>query len=245
MSLLSRISSPEVVQEAVVITKSAHEYVVEFQPGISFSDFQKAVLQLEEERKHYGYSKATCIYRKPSTVYHRKKDKTVSEFTCTFFMGSKTGVLCYTTTGRTGYYVSHMSWQNISKIVLRHPEHPDKKKKLSNDKDKFWNRVQKARFDEATWSNLKPDSFNESKHPFRYINKIFDSYDLETIRKGFEEKKSFRVWKNGSKRDYSAEGKLGDDGIYRAWFSSEYSGCGNGDYYLLLNPTCAVFMETD
>ena len=39
--------------------------------------------------------------------------------------------------------------------------------------------------------------------------------------------------------------KIGKDGVFRAWFSSEYKGCGNGDYYLLINPTQAIFVEKD
>jgi hypothetical protein len=36
-----------------------------------------------------------------------------------------------------------------------------------------------------------------------------------------------------------------EDGVFRAWYSSEYAGCGNGQYYILINPHYASFMEPD
>jgi len=50
---------------------------------------------------------------------------------------------------------------------------------------------------------------------------------------------------------YSAKGHQGRDRSIevsdegRAWFSSEYPGCGNGDYYLLISPTTAIYYERD
>ena len=45
--------------------------------------------------------------------------------------------------------------------------------------------------------------------------------------------------------DYSVRGRNCDDGIYRAWLSAEYKGCGNGHYYLLISPERAIFCEDD
>ena len=47
------------------------------------------------------------------------------------------------------------------------------------------------------------------------------------------------------KYDYSVEGRFCADGIYRAWLSQEYKGCGNGHYWLLISPTQAIFYESD
>jgi hypothetical protein len=69
-------------------------------------------------------------------------------------------------------------------------------------------------------------------------------YYLGCIGKHLENKEDFRyAWE--SNYDVSVSGKLCDDGIYRAWLSLEFRGCGNGHYYLLINENQAVFAEDD
>lgn len=72
--------------------------------------------------------------------------------------------------------------------------------------------------------------------------------ELAMLKDAFENKTSFN-WKRRAKgpqgRDLSIEAKLCDDGVFRAWFSSEFAGCLNGDYYLLINPTTAIYYERD
>lgn len=46
-------------------------------------------------------------------------------------------------------------------------------------------------------------------------------------------------------RDLSVRVEAGPDGMVRGWFSSEYPGCGNGDYWLIISPTTVLFIETD
>jgi len=38
---------------------------------------------------------------------------------------------------------------------------------------------------------------------------------------------------------------MGEDGIYRAWFSQEYKGTGNVYYWLFISPSQAIFSEID
>lgn len=76
----------------------------------------------------------------------------------------------------------------------------------------------------------------------------FPSYVIESLKAAFDQKTeySFRKEARGSSgRSLSVEARLGEDGVYRAWFSSEFAGCANGDYWLLINPTTAVFKERD
>ena len=79
----------------------------------------------------------------------------------------------------------------------------------------------------------------------RSIKGLFPPHIIEQLREAMEQKKDYHYSKDGARRDYSLSVKNCKDGILRAWFSSEYSGCGNGDYYILINPTTAVFVETD
>lgn len=112
------------------------------------------------------------------------------------------------------------------------------------------------RYDSFVWSNLETKDNSEFRNRPYYrlydIRKIFSENIIELIERAFRNKTDFHHSQSGGKdtintnrRDYSVELKLGEDGIFRAWFSSEYAGCGNGDYYLLLSPTTAVFSETD
>jgi len=49
----------------------------------------------------------------------------------------------------------------------------------------------------------------------------------------------------GKKRDRSVEMWLGINGQVKYAAASEYSGCGNGDYYTMYSPTMAFYAETD
>lgn len=96
---------------------------------------------------------------------------------------------------------------------------------------------------------------------FRNITGIFRYYEMDTIRRAFEGDQSVghtsQYLQNGTVytcyrrscgnrgRDFSVSINLYNDGSVQAWFSSEYAGCANGDYYLLLNPTTAIFYEKD
>ena len=67
---------------------------------------------------------------------------------------------------------------------------------------------------------------------------------VDNIKKHLDNKEDFRYsWR--ANYDVTVEGKTGSDGIYRAWLSLEYYGCGNGHYYLLINENSAVFSDSD
>lgn len=233
------------VEEKFTFEKDHFELKVDFEPGFTYEDFTKAVdlLKKETEDNWYDYLYPVCYYSEPSPVFYRNKTHIKEEFQCKFFYAN--GKLAYTPTGRSGWYIEDMSYRKIKTIIVRHKQHPDILAEKEKEREKLWNRIQKARFDEQTWSHLKKDDFREDKHPFFYIKKVFNEWDMRRIREGFEQKKDFRIRVEATNRDYTAEGKMGDDGIYRAWFSSEFSGWANGDYYYLLNPTTAVFCEHD
>lgn len=80
---------------------------------------------------------------------------------------------------------------------------------------------------------------------FRNINSLLNTEQKAEVKKAFDNKADFSFIRYGNRRDLSISTKLCKDGVFRAWFSSEYSGCGNGSYYLLLNPTTAVHYEND
>jgi len=67
---------------------------------------------------------------------------------------------------------------------------------------------------------------------------------VERLQKAIEKKEDFSEYWHGN-YDVHVEVKGGKDGNYRGWFSLEFSGCGNGHYYLLLNSNSAIFCEDD
>lgn len=82
----------------------------------------------------------------------------------------------------------------------------------------------------------------------RDIKKLLGTREFEKLVEAFEQKKEYKWNRNTYRhtgRDLSLSTRLCDDGVFRAWFSSEYMGCGNGDYYLLINPTTAIYYERD
>lgn len=83
---------------------------------------------------------------------------------------------------------------------------------------------------------------------FKNVTKYLTLSEAKRLKEAFENKTEFR-WSRYTDhqlgRDLKISTEIGKDGKFRAFFSSEYMGCGNGDYWLLLNPTTAIFYETD
>lgn len=167
----------------------------------------------------------------------RYNEPLLESMTVKFFESD--GSLCYTFHSRSGYYLSYIDFKKIINISFSIPldDEKDKKDKIT----KILNR----RYDSNTWSNLNYDSVKYNEKTIINIKPKFPSYVIEQLKEAFEHKINYSYTKYGTKRDLSVQTKLCDDGIFRAWFSSEYSGCGNGQYYLLLNPTTASFCEWD
>jgi hypothetical protein len=112
------------------------------------------------------------------------------------------------------------------------------------------------RIDERCWDDLRRRSpeqiskeFSDSNLvPFNFVNRFprhLRPWIKEQVGIAFDQKKVFQYHRDGKRRDRSIETKLCEDGIFRAWFSSEYRGCCNGDYYLVISPTQAIYYERD
>lgn len=86
---------------------------------------------------------------------------------------------------------------------------------------------------------------------YRNLKSIFDVDTIAQIKQYLDEGKtgSWTKYYYGNKphlgRDYSVELSYSPNGVFQGFFSSEYSGYGNGDYYLLVNEDTAIFIEKD
>jgi hypothetical protein len=112
------------------------------------------------------------------------------------------------------------------------------------------------RIDKRCWDDLRRRSAKQianefrdsSLVPFNFINRFprhLRPLIKEQVAIAFEQRKSLQYHRDGKRRDLSIETKHCEDGIFRAWFSSEYRGCANGDYYLVISPTQAIYYERD
>lgn len=86
---------------------------------------------------------------------------------------------------------------------------------------------------------------------YKNISKIFGPEELDYIKDCLDNKRTHSAYKyyHGSRpqvgRDFSIELYLDKNGNYCGTFSSEYAGYGNGDYFILVNATTALFIEKD
>lgn len=158
---------------------------------------------------------------------------------------AQNGRYCYTNykNGRYGSYVYYLPTENLVSITM-------------DDKETFdWDEKalkMKGMFHENLWNSLKEklDGTYLKENLYRNTSMVniknkFPAYVINQLTEAIEEMKDYSYQTYGEKRDLSVQVSKGDDGELRAWFSSEYHGCANGDYWILVNPTTAMFRETD
>lgn len=165
-----------------------------------------------------------------------------------FFMSN--GLACYLPSRKKVYgYCIPWYWEVVSITEKKKKEYTD----IGNAKT-ILNKIHPN-----VWDNLKTemnDVINgitnndfkwhfKNRLKFRNVTNLMSPHYRQELIKAFENRTEFSWSNKGKKRDYSIDVGMGEDGVLRAYFSSEYSGCLNGDYYLLLNPTTAIFYETD
>ena len=236
-------------QPVTAIHTSTGQAVVELKAP-SFEDIEAAVKALEALMSYdgnYPRQRITIEFDKPSKVrVDSRNEKSLKSAEMRFF-NSRQGNFCYTFYSSTGYPLSYMEYRNIRRLSID-------SKPLFEGK-----RIKKVlalgrRIHPNAWDDLKAKILAKPKEYLHYytlgpisIAGKFPSHVLDQIKKAFETKADFRYDGGfcGKRRDFSVSTRLCPDGIFRAWFSSEYHGCGNGSYYLLINPTTAAFREDD
>lgn len=232
---------------------------VVLKPGSPPADVQAAWQSLPTDLA--GKVKLTFSEPVSMRIAKRKmsEPKTVHHFR--LFIGNDHGseVLAYTNSKRTGWAFGYDLAAKLVSIEgvlpVTEADQIEKVRKLAN------------RIHPNAWSDLKEKLLADPSEYFRNygytiasIAGKFPDYVLDGIRHAFENKTQYSYRKDSSVfapthswggtsnragRDLKVECKLCDDGIFRAWYSSEFSGCLNGDYWLLINPTTAAFKERD
>lgn len=210
-------------------------------------DVKNAVDTLKAEigyDKAYPHQKIIVNFSEEVSIRaDRRTEKMLREAKVKFFEGKHYG-LCYSFHERTGYPLSCFEFTSkiVSLSILDKDELDDK----HLDKARaVLNRIHKN-----AWDNLRsetPKSFFERFEPLKLINmsRRFPQPVIKELEKAFENKTKYHYHQYGERRHWTLETKLCEDGIFRAWYSSEYDGCANGQYYLLLNPYTALWCEND
>lgn len=191
----------------------------------------------------------------------------VKNFKCRFFRAVN-GNFCMQPLKRkrTGFKCTLTNEDILSIIKIGEPEKRAKtydvlknaKNLLKKIHGNAWKEL-KERLTKAVEANdasmLETEYMLQGKVKYRNVANDIAKYNdwrkveiLGSLKEAFEKSKPFN-WRHDtfhkSGRDISIEVKPMPDGSVNAWFSSEYMACGNGDYYLLINPTTAIFCEKD
>lgn len=197
------------------------------------------------------YKRLVLTFSKPVRLVKRG-GRTFTDATTTHtvrLFESTVGKFCYKTASnaRSGYYLSD---EHLAALISISPEDTspqiEKVRRLAN------------RFHPNAWADVKarlkatPEQYFDSYgYTVTSIAGKFDEWVLGQIRDSFANKTAFTHdtgcgWrKKKVGRDLRIECRVCEDGIFRAWFSSEFPGCANGDYWMLVNPTTAIFRERD
>lgn len=220
---------------------------ITFETAPIVGDIEKAVKDLYGlmgRDKEYPWQKVKVTFREPTrVVVNRYSSKLLKNMLVDFFT-SATGHFCYTFHKRTGFALGMDMASRIKALSIA--------PLVSHDLKKIRRVKSLARkIHVNAWDDLRK-KMEETPEKYFYhglalidISRKFPKSVIEALENAFENKKEYSYGTSGTKRDLSVSTSLCEDGIFRAWFSSEYAGCGNGSYYLLLNPRYASIREDD
>lgn len=206
--------------------------------------------------KKSNNTKVYIFFSEPVRVRINKRNvKYKSDMEVKLFVSDE-NILAYTYHKRTGFAFEYNWIDKIKEVVVPDKETEDKiNEKINKDKkiNQLINLMKKTK--DYVWPEVQNEVLSgEYKIIVNHytkniktanIKKIFSKTDYNRIKDAIENKKNMSVRTSTSKRDHSIEIKVLDDGTVRGWYSSEYSGMLNGDYYLLLTPEKALYVETD
>ncbi len=215
-------------------------------PVFTANELEPLIRQLMQH--HQG--RFTLVFdqpvRVPTGFSGRHHTQEVSELKhVKFFTASGTNSLAYTVWRRHGFMLWDLPIPHLRSVIAERQMTPDEQRAC---------RLQEIaailrRIHPNAWDDLRqkpPEAFLDQGGAFSIRSKFPDpEYVIGELREAFDQKKPVRFTSGRSRRHLSVETKMCEDGIFRAWFSSEYWGCGNGCYYLLINPTTAAFGEYD
>jgi hypothetical protein len=229
------------------------------------------------EGKNYR-PKFLIEFSKPSTVIKGGRYRTVDKIKATTFK-TETGSLCYSLGFRSrGWRFEQIDYRNIKSISV-----PTEEELETKVKTKVISKAVTALklLHPNAWENIRqeiledPEKFQEYgnflkiatplKYKHTYIingvegertayKSVLDTWELDKIKEAFENMTDYRCDVSRRNCRIRVECKLGQDGIFRAWYTRELNdpisgksrGYGGKEFnYLLINPTTAWFYGRD
>ncbi|MBN2286042.1 MAG: hypothetical protein JXI43_06315 [Tissierellales bacterium] len=210
---------------------------------------QDYINQVIQDREDGYYGKYTIKFSRPVTLTRNRFNKKAYN-TATVKLFVSGNALCYTFYRRTGYHLfSQVSVPDICSMERVSEE--DKQALRLKQAETLLRRIDSRCWDtirDRTPEQISAEFCDSNLIPFNYIRRFkpyIRGYLKQQMQDAFMYQKAFSYSQQGTKRDLKVDCKLCDDGVFRAWFSSEYSGCVNGDYYLVISPTQAIYYERD
>jgi hypothetical protein len=191
--------------------------------------------------------KYELTFSEPATLdFHRRKKVTGRQHTVKLFVSTH-GAFAYTFHKTHGQCFSDELIRKLVKMRLITVE--EEEEKVQQKLDQLV-----AMFHPNAWADVKRDLQNNPERR-RYFAGLglnlldmrsrFSDQVIKELENAFRNQEDYHAYVPGRRRDIRVETQMGADGIFRAWYSSEYAGCGNGQYYILINPHYASFMERD
>ena len=222
------------------------EQVVFMPPATTSEEVATAIEPMLNE--HRG--RFSIAFRKPVEVYvnftGKKRRQVVDVLSgVKFFRDARTRRLCYTTHSRRGFFLTDLPIEEIlaireEPVVTRDQKMQEKLRKIA---------AIQRRIHPNAWDNLKQDPPERFKHYGLAVSikDKFPEHVIEYLKNSFETKTACRYTACGHESYFTVETSLGDDGIFRGWFTSGPidEGRRRTINYLLINPTTAAFGEAD
>lgn len=204
----------------------------------TIAELQEVIELMQTHPSYKRNSKFDVYFMEDVNIQRDKRNRiTKNKISVRFFKAN--GHLCYTFRSRSGYYVREFDYQKIINLSVRIP------KDIGTEHQELLGKILNRRYDEQTWSNLTAAGMSENSATVINIKRKFPPFVIKKLEDAFLHKTEYNYTKYGKQRDLTVSTKMCVDGVFRAWFTSEYAGCGNGQYYVLLNPTTASFCEWD
>lgn len=208
----------------------------------------------ENEGKRFN-----IIFSEPVEVVISRMRQTVKVMhNVGFFIGGNGGIYYMDARSkRRGFSINHMPTHKIlqmeEKIKKVHSPIENAKTILKKIHANVWDEL-KEEMQEVIDGKFNQDFEWHFKGKLKFVSiaskipKHERQWAMKAIKDAFENKKEYRWSKTADApqgRDLKINIEKGGDDKFRAFFSSEFPGCGNGHYYILLNPTTAIYYEAD
>lgn len=242
-------------EQLALLDPAADPLRVELVAGRLFEAAHKAAVdglqRLSEEARRRGWPlRVELSFAAPLTIHRNRRQRFEAAQMTAYCWLNQAGAPCYTLRRPSGF---RLSFEMITQLQQMRLVSPVPTSVQVAEMAKLANRLAPG-----AWEDLRVRLESEpagvlasyGEPTVTNVTRKIPSYVAQALRQAFAARSDYR-WEHRSHgvgnqgRTLRVETKLCEDGVFRAWFSSEYNGCANGDYWLLASPTTAILRERD